>query len=193
MANFSKEISQNLGGAPISIHRVIEERLAYIVFQPVVDLRTRRVFAHEALVRTNVEAFNDPLAMFRAAIEVRRVGELGRMLRHIAVECCNSHPLFLNIVPQEFTHDYLLEPIDPIFCHNEQVYLEITESVPLHYSDLCNRILAKAREQGVRLAVDDLGAGYSNLKYIADLEPEIVKLDRISSRAWRTTVVAFAW
>ena len=34
------------------------------------------------------------------------------------------------------------------------------------------------RNRGVMLAVDDLGAGYSNLKYIADLSPQVVKLDR---------------
>jgi EAL domain-containing protein (putative c-di-GMP-specific phosphodiesterase class I) len=39
-------------------------------------------------------------------------------------------------------------------------------------------VLAELRNRGVMLAVDDLGAGYSNLKYIADLEPEVVKLDR---------------
>jgi len=38
--------------------------------------------------------------------------------------------------------------------------------------------LGEVRRRGVKIAVDDLGAGYSNLKYIADLEPEVVKLDR---------------
>jgi EAL domain-containing protein (putative c-di-GMP-specific phosphodiesterase class I) len=39
-------------------------------------------------------------------------------------------------------------------------------------------VLREIRGKGVSLAVDDLGAGYSNLKYIVDLKPEIVKLDR---------------
>jgi EAL domain-containing protein (putative c-di-GMP-specific phosphodiesterase class I) len=39
-------------------------------------------------------------------------------------------------------------------------------------------VLGEVRRRGVRIAVDDLGAGYSNLRYIADLEPEVVKLDR---------------
>ena len=39
-------------------------------------------------------------------------------------------------------------------------------------------MLREIRGRGVHIAVDDLGAGYSNLKYIADLEPDIVKLDR---------------
>jgi EAL domain-containing protein (putative c-di-GMP-specific phosphodiesterase class I) len=39
-------------------------------------------------------------------------------------------------------------------------------------------VLKEVRGRGVYLVVDDLGAGYSNLKYIADLHPKIVKLDR---------------
>jgi EAL domain-containing protein (putative c-di-GMP-specific phosphodiesterase class I) len=39
-------------------------------------------------------------------------------------------------------------------------------------------VLAEIRQKGLSLAIDDLGAGFSNLKYISDLQPEIVKLDR---------------
>ena len=39
-------------------------------------------------------------------------------------------------------------------------------------------MLKELRFKGICLAVDDLGSGYSNLKYIADLSPEVVKLDR---------------
>jgi EAL domain-containing protein (putative c-di-GMP-specific phosphodiesterase class I) len=52
------------------------------------------------------------------------------------------------------------------------------ESVPLSHFEQCHGVLAEIRARGVLLAVDDLGAGYSNLKYIEDLYPQIVKLDR---------------
>ena len=67
---------------------------------------------------------------------------------------------------------------DPIFFHGHQIYLEITESVPLKYNEMCHSILKEIRSRGVKLAVDDLGSGYSNLKYISDLKPDVVKLDR---------------
>jgi EAL domain-containing protein (putative c-di-GMP-specific phosphodiesterase class I) len=55
----------------------------------------------------------------------------------------------------------------------------VTESVPLSHYDLCLNVLKEVRARtGVHLVVDDLGAGYSNLKRIADLEPHVVKLDR---------------
>src|SRR4029079_1987509 len=60
----------------------------------------------------------------------------------------------------------------------EPVYLEITESVPLSHFKHCHGVLREIRGRGISLAIDDLGAGYSNLKYIADLNPQVVKVDR---------------
>ena len=51
-------------------------------------------------------------------------------------------------------------------------------SVPLSHYRHCHSALREIRAKGVKVAIDDLGAGYSNLKYIADLSPEVVKLDR---------------
>ncbi len=72
-----------------------------------------------------------------------------------------------------------MRPDDPIYQHDGPVFLEITEAVPLEHFDLCRSALREIRERAdARLVVDDLGAGYSNLAYIADLEPAVVKLDR---------------
>jgi len=96
----------------------------------------------------------------------------------MSIKQCTSHPLFLNVHPSELNERFIVQPDDPIFNHSEDVYLEITESVPLSHFELCKHILHEVRGRGVYLVVDDLGAGYSNLKYIADLHPRIVKLDR---------------
>jgi EAL domain-containing protein (putative c-di-GMP-specific phosphodiesterase class I) len=96
----------------------------------------------------------------------------------MAVEGCPDTPLFLNIHPDEFGDRYLVRPDDPLFEHSPGVFLEVTESVPLSHYEMCHSVLAELRHRGICLAVDDLGAGFSNLKYIADLAPEIVKLDR---------------
>jgi EAL domain-containing protein (putative c-di-GMP-specific phosphodiesterase class I) len=87
--------------------------------------------------------------------------------------------VFLNVHPEELHEPWLIRPDDPIFTHATDVYLEITESVPFQHFDICYDVLREIRWRGgVHLVVDDLGAGYSNLKRIADLEPKIVKLDR---------------
>lgn len=149
-----------------------------VVFQPIVDLRKKCVFAHEALVRSSSSEFRGPPAMFEAAIQSGHLGALGRVIRELVVQHGPEMPLFVNIHPSEFDEGWLVQPDDPVFAHEFNVYLEITESVPLSHAALCHTVLSEIRRRGVFLAVDDLGAGYSNLKYIADLAPEMVKLDR---------------
>lgn len=161
-----------------AIHRAIDEEEVGIVFQPVADLQGKRVYGYEALARTRSPALAGPLDLYRSAARLGRVGELGRAFRRLAIQHCPQWPLFLNIFPNEFDEGYLVKPDDPIFRHRAPVYLEIVEAVPLSHFEQCHGVLAEIRARGCLLAVDDLGAGYSNLKYIAELNPEIVKLDR---------------
>jgi EAL domain-containing protein (putative c-di-GMP-specific phosphodiesterase class I) len=161
-----------------AIRNVLDTRAVRCVYQPVVNLRTREVFAYEALARPTSPDFQGPLDLFAAAVEHNCTGELGRMLREIAIADVPNEKLFVNIHPAELNEGWLVQPNDPIFQHNEELYLEITESIPLSHFHLCQSILSEVRDRGVHLVVDDLGAGYSNLKYIADLHPRVVKLDR---------------
>ncbi|MGB5694018.1 MAG: EAL domain-containing protein [Polyangiales bacterium] len=149
-----------------------------VVYQPIVSLTTMEPFAYEALVRSNSPHWISPPSLFDEAITSRCVGALGRAIRELATTHCTERPLFLNVHPNEFDESWLVQPDDPIFTHDQPIYLEVTESVPLTHFAYCHSVLREIRGKGVSLAVDDLGAGYSNLKYIVDLKPEIVKLDR---------------
>lgn len=150
-----------------------------VVFQPIVDLSDGSLFAYEALVRCKVPRFAYPPALFEHAVQSGCTGRLGRMIREIAVPLCEGLPVFLNVHPRELEEGWLVRPDDPVFQHDHDVFLEITEAVPMTHFDLCWNVLKELRSRGgVHLVVDDLGAGYSNLKCIADLEPKVVKLDR---------------
>lgn len=162
----------------VAIRRLLDTRALKVVYQPVVDLKTKKIFAYEALVRSKSPDFESPMSLFAAAVQHSCTGELGRIIRELAIAGCPTHPLFLNIHPAELNDKFVVQPDDPIFRHTEDVYLEITEGVPLSHFRLCQSILSEVRGRGVYLVVDDLGAGYSNLRYIADLHPRIVKLDR---------------
>ncbi len=160
-----------------AIH-VIEERQLQVAYQPIYDLKSGKVFAYEALARVESPAFENLIELFQIASEAGRVAELGRLHRTQAVSQCPMQPLFINIFPTELDYGLLVRPDDAIFRHKWPVYLEITESLPLSHFKQCKEVLSELRLRGMLLAVDDLGAGYSNLKYIADLAPDIVKLDR---------------
>lgn len=150
-----------------------------VVFQPIVSMEDGKVFAYEALVRCSVRALQNPMVLFERAVEVGCAGRLGRMIREIAVPLSNGKPIFLNVHPQELHEPWIVRPDDPLFSHDHVVYLEVTESMPLTHHELCMNVLGELRARcNVELVVDDLGAGYSNLKRILDLEPKVVKLDR---------------
>lgn len=165
-----------------------------VVFQPIVDLSSGWTMAFEALARCRRPEFKNPLALFERAEREGAVGRLGRLVREVAFERCDDAPLFVNVHPRELDEGWLVRPDDPIFFHDRPVFIEITESAAFNYFELCLSVL---REIGARggghLVVDDLGAGYSNLKRVVDLEPKIVKLDialiRGIEKNWRQQIL----
>lgn len=162
-----------------AVHRMVAPEDLSVVFQPIVRLPGCQLFAYEALVRCRVPQYANPLVLFQQAVAAGCAGRMGRMIREIAVNVAGSMPLFVNVHPAELSESWLVRPDDPIYQHDDEVYLEVTESVPLTHFELCLHVLKEVRTRGgVHLVVDDLGAGYSNLKRIADLEPRVVKLDR---------------
>lgn len=161
-----------------TVARALAEGTVSVVFQPIVEISTGITFAFEALARSAAKEFDSPVTLFDAAVEQRLAGKLGRRIRDLATAVCTDHALFPNVHPEELSDRWLVQPDDPIFSHGPGVYLEVTESVPLSHHALVKSIISEVRSKGVGLVVDDLGAGYSNLRYIADLAPDIVKVDR---------------
>jgi EAL domain-containing protein (putative c-di-GMP-specific phosphodiesterase class I) len=149
-----------------------------VVFQPIIDLRTGQTFAHEALVRCNIKEFISPPVLFEYAVRENATGRLGRMIRELTFSRAVG-PVFINVHPNELTSRWLVRPDDPLCFHGNGVYLEITESATFTHYELVMGILREVCSRtGALLAIDDFGAGYSNLIRIAELEPRIVKLDR---------------
>jgi EAL domain-containing protein (putative c-di-GMP-specific phosphodiesterase class I) len=162
-----------------SLSRLVDPADLSVVFQPILRVSTMKVFAYEALVRCKVAAYQNPMVLFEHAVAAGCTGQLGRTIRELALPLCEKVPLFVNIHPGELEERWLVRTDDPIFTHDRAIYLEITEAVPMAQFDLCKSVLRETQSRAdIRLVVDDLGAGYSNLKYITDLHPAIVKIDR---------------
>jgi EAL domain-containing protein (putative c-di-GMP-specific phosphodiesterase class I) len=149
-----------------------------VVFQPIVDLRNGRSRGFEALVRCKWEEYRSPEALFARAGVEHSSGRLGRLIREVTFDRGTGQPLFVNIHPEELESRWLVRPDDPLCFHDSEVFLEITESATFEQYDLCHDVLKEVcARTGAHLAIDDLGAGFSNLERIVDLEPRIVKLD----------------
>ncbi len=166
------------GSAPTRSVRDVGVDDLDVVFQPIVSLATQRQFAVEALVRCKWPEFADPIVLFEHAVSETAAGRLGRNIREVAFARCRSQPLFVNLHAEELASRWLVRPDDPLNFHDHDVYLEITESAAFKYFDLCMSVLKEVCSRtGAKLVIDDLGAGYSNLKRVADLDPDVVKLD----------------
>lgn len=173
----------NTRDVPSDSVRALGPDKLHVVFQPIVDVATGKVFAHEALVRCKDPRFPSPPALFEAAVAESACGRLGRSIRDVAFSTCGANALFVNLHPQELSSRWLVMADDPIGFHEHGTYLEITESAAFEHFDVCMDVLKElCKRTGAHLVVDDFGAGYSNIERVADLAPAIVKLDLALTR-----------
>ena len=158
-----------------------------VLFQPLVDLSVGKLRAVEALVRCRWAEYKNPEVLIHKSVEEGVVGRLGRLIREVAFDRCRDLPIFVNLHPHELSSRWLVRPDDPINFHANNIYLEITESAAFEYFDLCSKVLGEVCSRtGAKLVIDDLGAGYSNLKRVVDLNPDVVKIDRALVRGLDT-------
>lgn len=170
------------------IQSVLERQALTVVFQPIVELATGRVVGAEALSRFPDLPSRTPDVWFAEASRVGLGAELELMAIVIAISSMDALPagsyLSLNAAP-----DTVVRPEFAVTLHGvcpERIVLELTEHASVEdYADL-ERSLRVLRNSGIRLAVDDAGAGFASLRHILNLRPDIVKLDVAITRGLHT-------
>jgi EAL domain-containing protein (putative c-di-GMP-specific phosphodiesterase class I) len=150
-------------------------------YQPIVSWSRKRVHGYEALVRSTAAPLKDPNSLLEAALQLGRYEELSRAIRNAVAVSAQLLPpgidVFVNLMAQDLLDEALYDTSSPLARVATRVVLEITERASLAaVTDLRTRI-ARLRRMGYRIAVDDLGAGYSGLASFAQLEPQVVKID----------------
>lgn len=167
------------------LRQVLDEDHIDIALQPIYRLADRKVIGFEALARFADHGLRGPDAWFADA---QRVG-LGRQLELVAVrsalraaaELPRSMYLAMNVSPDTLGDHELIEAIDED-ARGRALVLEVTEhAVVEDYSEVL-KSLRRLRGRA-RIAVDDAGAGYSGLRHILDLQPDMIKLDKSLTRA----------
>lgn len=153
----------------------------WMAFHPIVDVTTHTAAGYEALLRSREPSLPHPGAVLDAAERLDQLELLGRTVRDRSAIPFADHSrtelLFVNLHVTDLLDPQLLSPSSALSKIANQVVLEITERASLDkVADVRARI-GSLREMGFRIAVDDLGAGYSGLTSFALLEPDYVKLD----------------
>ncbi|MDY6949631.1 MAG: EAL domain-containing protein [Pseudomonadota bacterium] len=152
-------------------------------FQSITDIETRTVFAYEALVRG---AHGEPAAQVFANVPSAGLAQFDHEARITAVNLAGrlglSTRISLNLLPGSLralptSLDTLLEAAARAGVASEQLLIEVTESEIIERPGEFFESLNRYRAHGVRLAIDDFGAGYSGLNLLADFQPDLIKLD----------------
>jgi len=178
----TRELEAAQGGQREDVSARFERALArsWMAFQPIVDVRTRGLFAYEALVRTDEESMKRPDVLIATAERLGRIHDLGRAVRASVARAASAAPadtlLFVNVHGLELIDEELFDPRGPLIRFAPRIVFEITERIGIDPIAGPAR-LEMLRRLGYRIAIDDLGAGYAALGALATLEPDIVKLD----------------
>ena len=148
-------------------------------FQPIVDLGSGAVVGSEALARFSDDPSRPPDERFRDATEAGLGAELELAAIRMALAEVGNAPqgtyISVNASHRVAMHEGLLALLDeaPV----ERLVVEITEHEPVEDYEALTSGLQVLRRRGVRIAIDDAGAGFSSLRHTLRLEPDIVKLD----------------
>ena len=166
-------------GLEASVERALDS--LWMAYQPIVDFRRQKVVAYEALLRTSEPTLPNPDALLFAAERLGRLNDIGRAVRASVAGTLAVHPeignLYINLHPRDILDDTLYSADAPLAPFAERVVLEITERAAMDDIGNIPVRIARLRELGYRVAIDDLGAGYAGLHYFAQLTPDVVKLD----------------
>lgn len=157
-------------------------------FQPIVNANRREVYGHEALLRGVKEngGIVSPFQLFKMAKDSNLLFNLDRQAREINIANSYKHKLnskiFINFTPTaiydpEFCLRSTMEKIREFDIKPEQIVFEVVESEEVSEISHLKRILDYYRSEGFKVALDDLGSGYSSLNKLFNLRPDYVKID----------------
>jgi EAL domain-containing protein (putative c-di-GMP-specific phosphodiesterase class I) len=158
------------------------------VFHPIVRLADRQVIGHEALTRPVGASlsFDSVEELFAFAESTELLMDFERLCRKTAILAASSVPdlglLFLNASPQAVEDpDWSAGGMDRLLAQSGMVpgdvVIEITERVAIVKHDDFQTALRAFKARGYRVAVDDMGAGYSSFQALASIEPDFLKFD----------------
>lgn len=192
----SREPGAHINVSPASreLQNILRQRQLSAVFQPIIDLNTVNVFGHEGLIRGPAASpLHSPLDLFAQAETSRLAVEVEHLSRQVVLESFaaihqaakpgTANKLFLNVSPAQllqpdFDRSATLAYIEKMGMNPTDIIIELTESAPCLDYDQMYRAAQHYRNMGFKIAMDDLGEGFSSLRLWSELQPDYVKIDK---------------
>jgi EAL domain-containing protein (putative c-di-GMP-specific phosphodiesterase class I) len=158
-----------------------------VLYQPLIEPRSGRIAGAEALARSTIAPSAEQLFARAAAAGLSE--RLSRLVQRKALRSgavwegpLRGLKLSINLLPADISRDnydqWLLDEMAAAGIDPGRVTVEITESALLNDQQAVAARLARLREAGVTIAVDDFGTGYASLAYLTALPLDVIKIDR---------------
>lgn len=183
------------------LRRAIRSERLRMLYQPIVDLRTRRIVGAEALARwTDDGGFDVNPEMFVSVAEASGlVGELTafvvrRTLRDMG-DILRDHPDFslsINVTSTDLGDPAFLPMLERSLAgaqvETPRLVIEVTESSTAR-TEIAAKTIHRLRKRGHRVHIDDFGTGYSSLSYLHSLAVDAIKIDKTFTHAIGTEAI----
>lgn len=165
-----------------------------LYYQPIINLLTNEVCKAEALIRWNhpIKGIVSPLDFIPVAEEMGLIVSIGEWVARTAAKdlaklkqrgVAGDFQISINVSPLQFKTDgqwmeNWFKYIAELGLNRDAIIVEITENLLMETEGTVRSQLTKLTKQGVPLAIDDFGVGYSSLSYLQKLDVDILKIDK---------------
>jgi PAS domain S-box-containing protein len=164
------------------VTEILESRAIRPVYQPIISTASGAIIGAEALSRFTASPPKTPDRWFAQAAEFGLGEDLELLAAEIALQEAPRLPahvyLSINLSPSTISGGRLQPLLERSPGPRRQLVIEITEHVSVTDYDALSLAVTALRDLGVRIAVDDAGAGYASFRHILQLRPDYIKLDR---------------
>ncbi|MCG2578055.1 EAL domain-containing protein [Dechloromonas sp. XY25] len=161
------------------LRAVLDGERFTMVYQPIIHVAQNKIVGYEALTRFSAEPVRTPDQWFNEAAVVGLQEELELAVIKKALQGLARLPpdayLSLNVSPETLLKGSVASVLEGYPF--ERLILEVTEHASVSDYSPIAAILEPMRRRGLRLAVDDAGAGFASFRHILKLQPDVIKLD----------------
>jgi diguanylate cyclase (GGDEF)-like protein len=191
-AYFTDAIDEKLKST-LEIKNILDEAIANegfkMVYQPQVEMSSGKVYAFEALVRLKNHAAR-PDQFIPIAEDNGLIIKIGRIITEEVIkdmrswlnEGCNLKPISINFsvvqMHDQGFKDFLMKTLEKYNIDPNLIIIEITENIFIDNRISTIKFLEDLKYEGIKIAVDDFGTGFSSLSYLTFLPLDILKFDR---------------
>jgi len=166
------------------IFSAIRNGTFFLIFQPIFSVQDTRIKMFEALLRWKGKIVS-PEEIVKAAESIGAIYELNKMIIKQVIETASNLPKYsisFNLSPNHIYtngfYDEFMRLLESYRVEPNRICIEISEKSSFKEIKRAQKIINKLSENGVKIAVDDFGAGQSSFVHLREIPVDMIKVDR---------------